>query len=343
MLRDAPPRIYLAGPDVFRRDSAQVFAHLMACCTRLGLVGVAPVDDEAPSPARDGDALAQHIYEGNIARIRAADGVLANLADFRGLEPDPGTVFELGYAVALGKPVAAYGVARGSYAERVAAVRPCAPDAQGTLREADGTMVEGLGQRLNLMLTRSTEIADSPEAALQRLAERLGVQPPLQIRPFVPEDVDALIGVFQSAVHETAARDYDAAQRAAWAPATPDRAAWQQRLQRNQPFVALWRGEIAGFADLQADGLIDQFFVAAAQGGRGIGQALMDHLLGQARARGLAALHAEVSLSAEGFFARNGFVVLARHTPVRGGVALRNASMRRTQNTGLGAAYNPAA
>ncbi|WP_326536783.1 GNAT family N-acetyltransferase [Pseudorhodoferax sp.] len=338
----SPPRIYLAGPDVFRPDSAAVFARLKACCARLGLAGLEPADDgPAEDAPQDGDALAQRIYEGNIARIRAADGVLANLADFRGLEPDPGTVFEVGYAVALGKPVVAYGVPPGSYAERVGAVRACAPDARGVLREiGSGAMVEGLGQRLNLMLTRSAEIAETPEAALQRLAQRLGVQPALQIRAFAPDDARALHGVFHSAVHQTAARDYDAAQRAAWAPADPDHAAWAARLQRNRPSVALWHGQIAGFADLQPDGLIDQFFVAGTHGGLGIGQALMDHLLAQARARGLDELHADVSLTAEGFFARNGFVVLERRQPVRHGVALRNAAMRRTQ---AAAAYNPAA
>lgn len=338
----SPPRIYLAGPDVFRRDSAQVFARLKACCVRWGLAGLEPADDGPPGPAGlDGDALAQRIYEGNIARIRAADGVLANLADFRGLEPDPGTVFEVGFAVALGKPVVAYGVPAASYAERVAAARACATDSHGVLRElADGTMVEGLGQRLNLMLTRSAEIAATPQAGLQRLAERLGAEPPLRIRSFAPDDVEALIGVFQSAVHQTAARDYDAAQRAAWAPPAPDRGAWRARLQRNRPFVALWQGEVAGFADLQDDGLIDQFFVAAGHGGRGIGQALMDHLLEQAHARGIGALQADVSLTAEGFFARNGFAVQERRTPQRHGVALRNARMRRPQ---AAPAYNPAA
>lgn len=335
------PRVYLAGPDVFRPDSAQVFARLKACCARLGLAGLEPADDGPDGGAPlAGDALAQRIYEGNIARIQVADGVLANLADFRGLEPDSGTVFEVGYAVALGKPVVAYGVPPGSYAERVGAARPCAPDAHGVLREAgNGDMVEGLGQRLNLMLTRSAEIAASPEAALQRLAERLGAQPALRIRPYAAGDADALLAVFRSAVHHTAARDYDDAQRAAWAPADMDRASWAERLQRNRPFVALWQGEAAGFADLQADGLIDQFFVAHSHGGRGIGQALMDHLLDLARTRGLAELRADVSLTAEGFFARNGFGVEERRQPMRRGVALRNAAMRRPV---AAAAYNPA-
>lgn len=166
------PRIYLAGPDVFFRESRSIFDALKACCERLGMVGVEPSDGGIVDGFRGSDAArAQRIYEGNVALIRECDGVLANLAAFRGLEPDSGTVFEVGYAVALGKPVAAYGIAPGSYAQRVSAVVPCTTDTAGVLRESEsGAMVEGLGQPINLMLSRSTLIAASAEAALERLA-----------------------------------------------------------------------------------------------------------------------------------------------------------------------------
>jgi nucleoside 2-deoxyribosyltransferase len=170
-----PPRIYLAGPDVFFPDAEAVYARLKTLCSLLGMVGVAPTDsDAAKGFTGSEDALAQRIYEGNVALIEQADGVAANLVAFRGLEPDSGTVFEVGYAIALGKPVVGYGVPASTYAERVAATLDCAPDATGTLREtATGTMVEGLGQRLNLMLSRSAYLAPSAEAALRQLAERL--------------------------------------------------------------------------------------------------------------------------------------------------------------------------
>ena len=171
----ARPRIYLAGPDVFLPDAAQIFRQLKATCERLGLVGVEP-SDGGLGQHFDGsdDDRAQRIYDGNIALLRGAEGVVANLVAFRGHEPDPGTVFEVGFAVALGKPVVGYGVAAGSYAQRISAAISCRPDAAGILREAaSGVMVEGLGQRLNLMLTRSTELAPSAEAALARLAARL--------------------------------------------------------------------------------------------------------------------------------------------------------------------------
>jgi nucleoside 2-deoxyribosyltransferase len=169
------PRVYLAGPDVFFRDSEAIFERLVAFCDTLGLQGVPPSDGGIAADLRLGDEeRAQRIYDGNVRLIREADGVIANLVPFRGHEPDSGTVFEVGFATALGKPVVAYGVAPGSYADRVCASVDCDTGADGVIRErASGVMVEGLGQRLNLMLTRSTEIAESAEAALARLARLL--------------------------------------------------------------------------------------------------------------------------------------------------------------------------
>jgi len=171
------PRIYLAGPDVFRPDAPALFARLKAQCAALGLEGVAPTDtqvDTHPGRGLDDDTLAQRIYDGNIALLREADGVAANLEAFRGLEPDSGTVFEVGYAIALGKPVVAYHVPAQSYAERVSAALPCVRGADGVVRErASGMEVEGRGQRLNLMITRSCALEATAEDALRQLARLL--------------------------------------------------------------------------------------------------------------------------------------------------------------------------
>lgn len=91
------PRVYLAGPDVFRPDAALHFALLAAVCDTLGLEALSPFDEtfEANTSALD-------IYAKNMAMLRSAQGVVANLAAFRGAEPDSGTVFEVGVAAALG-------------------------------------------------------------------------------------------------------------------------------------------------------------------------------------------------------------------------------------------------
>jgi len=176
-MRNRPllPRVYLAGPDVFFPDSKSIFRELKALCERFGLEGIEPSDGGLASDFNGSDdERAQRIYEGNIQLIHEADGIVANLVNFRGHEPDSGTVFEVGFAVALGKPVVAYGVAEGSYTDRVSAAILCARDVAGVMRETgSGMMVEGLGQRLNLMLTRSAAIEDSADAALVRLAQLL--------------------------------------------------------------------------------------------------------------------------------------------------------------------------
>ena len=72
------------------------------------------------------------------------------------------------------------------------------------------------------------------------------------------------------------------------------------------------------------------FFVAPAFAGRGVARALMEHLHGQARRRGIMRLWAHVSLTAEPFFAAQGFSVQERREVERAGVVLRNARMEKT-------------
>ena len=101
------PRVYLAGPDVFEPDARQRFAQLAAWAQAQGLQAIVPMDAEG-EPARPDELpqqAAQRIFLANLARLDAADGMVANLMDFRGTEPDSGTVFEVGYAVACGIPV----------------------------------------------------------------------------------------------------------------------------------------------------------------------------------------------------------------------------------------------
>ena len=98
------PRVYLAGPDVFRPDAAEHFALMAAVCERLGLEALSPFD------ASINASTSPHtIYAKNMELLRSAQGVVANLAPFRGAEPDSGTVFEVGVASALGLPVVGYG------------------------------------------------------------------------------------------------------------------------------------------------------------------------------------------------------------------------------------------
>ena len=151
----------------------------------------------------------------------------------------------------------------------------------------------------------------------------------LRIRDFIEGDAIELRRVFMSSIHTIARGFYTGEQLQAWAPAVHDEEAWARKMAAMRPFVAVVRDQVAGYADLQPAGHIDHFFVAGGFAGQGVGTALMRHLLEVAAARGLSRLTADVSLSAEAFFARHGFVVDARQTVEARGVALANARMSK--------------
>lgn len=151
--------------------------------------------------------------------------------------------------------------------------------------------------------------------------------PELRIRPFREGEEESLRGVFDASVHGLACRHYSPEQLAAWAPQEYDRAAWSARIRHNQPFVAEANGQIVGFGDVQADGYIDQLFVAPEAAGQGVGSAFLRAIEVRARERGIARLHSQVSLTAQSLFRRFGFEIEAEQTVTVAGVELRNARM----------------
>ncbi|MES1923969.1 acetyltransferase [Salinisphaera sp. T31B1] len=135
--------------------------------------------------------------------------------------------------------------------------------------------------------------------------------------------------VFHSAVHLIARHDYTPAQIAAWAPATLDATRWAEHMRAINPFVAECDGQVVGYADVQPSGYIDHFFVSGHHPRQGIGTQLMAALHQEAARLGLAVLSAEVSLTAQPFFKRSGFMVVEEQIVVRRGVGLPNALMQK--------------
>ncbi len=78
-----------------------------------GFEVLTPLDTDIAMPS------AFQIAISNTELIRQCDIVLADVQPFRGTEPDSGTVFEIGYAKALGKAVVTYNNPINSYQERL--------------------------------------------------------------------------------------------------------------------------------------------------------------------------------------------------------------------------------
>jgi putative acetyltransferase len=152
--------------------------------------------------------------------------------------------------------------------------------------------------------------------------------PAVVIRDYRPSDAPALWNIFFEAVHRTASADYTPEQVAAWAPAEHDPQLWARRTAARNPSVAERAGRIVGYADIQADGYIDHFFVAP-PARQGVGSALMQAILDRAAERGIGLLYSNVSITARPFFERWGFVVSAAQQVTVRGVVFDNFRMTK--------------
>jgi putative acetyltransferase len=149
------------------------------------------------------------------------------------------------------------------------------------------------------------------------------------IHCFQPGEESALWEVFHSAVHSIASKNYSEEQVNAWSPANPDRAKWAERIRGINPFVAKRAGVIVGYADVQADGYIDHFFVSAAAARQGVGSALMRKLHEAAVQGKISTLFSNVSLTAQPFFEKWGFVIEFRQSISCCGVIMENFRMKK--------------
>ena len=151
----------------------------------------------------------------------------------------------------------------------------------------------------------------------------------MQIRNYCPADLDAVLEVFQRAVHETASRDYTPEEIEAWAPEVPDRAMWEKRLASGQTWVCEEQGRIAGFARVEPDGYVDLMFVHPDIQGQGVAALLFNRIIIWAKAQKIKTLVTESTISGRGFFNNRGFRVVSEQHLGRNGATLLNFVMER--------------
>jgi len=162
-------KIYIAGPDVFEKDSIQLGQELVALCSKYGYKGLYPLDNVV-NFAQAKHQIAQDIFFANKKMIEEDDIVIANLNAFRGKEPDSGTVWECGFAYGLGKKVYGYMQNRVSYIERFSE-REKKFDGNDFI-DNEGKIIEDFDYPLNLMLACSMQIFEGDfESVLKKLDE----------------------------------------------------------------------------------------------------------------------------------------------------------------------------
>lgn len=155
-------KVYLAGPEVFFPDAEARTERKRALAREFGFT---PVTGEMPSPwPDDPQEMGVAIFRANEDAMKRADLCIANITPFRGLSADVGTVWELGFCYALGKPCFAYSADPRTYTSRVEAwaEAPLKRDSEGVIRLENGEMVEEHGMSDNLMIDASLALCGLP-------------------------------------------------------------------------------------------------------------------------------------------------------------------------------------
>ncbi|MCB9356672.1 MAG: GNAT family N-acetyltransferase [Lewinellaceae bacterium] len=148
------------------------------------------------------------------------------------------------------------------------------------------------------------------------------------LRSYRRDDKRRLQQLFFDTVRTVNAGDYPHALLNAWAPDEPDRELWSQ-LERQNCFLVEFQKTPVGFISLSPSGSIDFLYVHKDFQGRGIAAALYKQVERIARKKGLETLRTDTSVTARGFFEKQGFTMLSEQKRLLRGHELRLCRMEK--------------
>ena len=145
------------------------------------------------------------------------------------------------------------------------------------------------------------------------------------IRKYQQKDCKEITELFYNTVHNINKKDYTKEQLEVWAPVNADLEKWNKSLTEHYSLVAVEKGIITGFADMDETGYLDRLYVHKDYQKKGIATALCDKL--EARAFEKIVTHA--SITAKPFFEKRGYKVIKEQQVLREGLLLTNYVMEK--------------
>jgi putative acetyltransferase len=152
----------------------------------------------------------------------------------------------------------------------------------------------------------------------------------LEIRLFQKEDSIQIAQLFHQTVREVNSKDYSTVQVEAWAPEQLNFRNWEQICSSRFTYVAVDRGMILGFAELEPDGHIDCCYCHKNHQRQGIGKSLYRSIEAKAIALNLQLLFVEASITAKPFFQALGFELIKQQEVICRGQVFINFVMEKS-------------
>lgn len=151
----------------------------------------------------------------------------------------------------------------------------------------------------------------------------------ITLRPFVAGDIDAVVQLFRDTIHSVNAKDYTAAQLNAWAPEKIDKELWKNKLLEHYTVIAEYDGIVCGFGDLHNKGYFDHLFVHKDYQGRGVATKILKDIEAHAVLTGVPTITVTVSITAETFFLKQGYIEIAQKEVEYNGQTFVNHLMKK--------------
>lgn len=131
----------------------------------------------------------------------------------------------------------------------------------------------------------------------------------IQIRQAVLSDIENLKRLFQETVCFVNAKDYSADEIADWASCGEDTEHLTDLVNNLHFIVAEKKDEIVGMASISKDGYLHSMFVHKDFQRQGVATILYEKIENHAQLNGVSRIWSEVSITAKGFFEKQGFFV----------------------------------
>lgn len=154
----------------------------------------------------------------------------------------------------------------------------------------------------------------------------------MEIVKYNEGDLEEIVGLFISTVHQTNRPDYSEAQLERWAPQddTADlMMKWQYTLREHISYVAKCDQKLVGFADLTLQGQVNRIYVHERYLRQGIAKKLIEKLEGEAYELGLLHLEAVASITAVPFFEAQGYEIISNDSVPGSHIPTDNVTMQK--------------
>ena len=151
----------------------------------------------------------------------------------------------------------------------------------------------------------------------------------VELRRGRPDEALTIARLFRDTVHAVNRQDYSAAHLDAWAPYQVDLDHWRAVIDSSYFMVAVTGGMVVGFANLDGDDYVDQLFVHKDLLRKRIATKLLEEIEREAKRRGASRLWTQSSVTAQKFFARQGFATLQAQRITYNGQIFDNFAMEK--------------